>query len=272
MTSERMLIVMPNWFGETLFATPFLRAVRHAAPHAFLGVLGVPRCQEVLAANPHLDQFVLYDQNGVHRTVGGKWQLSARLRQMRFGLAFILRPSLTRTLMLAVSGIPRRIGFANPKSGWLLTDRVPRLNSPMHKAQTYFRLLHPLGLSETPHAAYEYHVSDAERKQADVLLREVGRAGKLLLILHPGANWDHKRWAPERFAALADRLTADGSCSVVITGGPEDMGLAEAICRRMAHHPAVLVGHTTLRQIAACLERASRRRPRAPEGGPSGRA
>ena len=32
---NRILIVLPNWYGETLFATPFLKALRTQRPEAF---------------------------------------------------------------------------------------------------------------------------------------------------------------------------------------------------------------------------------------------
>jgi len=76
------------------------------------------------------------------------------------------------------------------------------------------------------------------------------------VVLHPGANWAHKRWAPERYAALGDRLVEAGQARIVITGGPHDVDLAESVKRAMRHPAIVLAGQTTLRQLGACLERA----------------
>ena len=76
------------------------------------------------------------------------------------------------------------------------------------------------------------------------------------MILHPGANWAHKRWAPDRFAALGDRLAAEQQARIVITGGPDDRALAESITARMRQSAVLLVGRTTLRQLGACLEQA----------------
>src|SRR3990167_2801583 len=134
---KRILVVLPNWYGETLFATPFLRALRQQLPQAFIATLGWPQCREVLLHNPHINELLDYDERGAHRSLAGKWQLIQAVRQRRFDTAFILRKSLSRTVMLCAAGIPRRIGFANPKSGWLLTHRVLNVASPRHKASTY---------------------------------------------------------------------------------------------------------------------------------------
>ena len=254
---NRILVVLPNWYGETLFATPFLRALRQQLPQAFIATLGWPQCREVLLQNPHLNEFIEYDERGAHRSLGAKWRLTRELRTRRFDTAFILRKSLSRSALLCAARIPTRVGFANAKSGWLLTHRVAVAGGPRHKASTYLPLLEAVGLSVLP-GPYEYTVSNEERQAARQWLatqRPVN--GRPLVILHPGANWPHKRWAPERFAALADRLTESQRVQVMITGGPDDVALAETVKQAMRHPAVVLAGQTTLRQLAADLEQAS---------------
>ena len=59
---NRILVVLPNWYGETLFATPFLRALRQAQPNTFIATLGWPQCREVLQHNPHVNQLIDYEE------------------------------------------------------------------------------------------------------------------------------------------------------------------------------------------------------------------
>jgi len=75
-------------------------------------------------------------------------------------------------------------------------------------------------------------------------------------VLHPGANWPHKRWPPERFAALGDRLVEAQRAQIALTGGADDVELASAVARRMRHPATVLAGQMTLRECAACVEQA----------------
>lgn len=250
---ERVLVVLPNWFGETLFATPFLKALREQRPQLTIASLGWPQCREVLLHNPSLNEQLVYEERGAHRSLIGKWQLVRMLRAKRFDTAFILRNSLSRTLLAALAGIKTRIGFANAKSGWLLTRRVPASSVPVHKAASYLPLLEAAGLSATRHS-YDYTVSEEERRAASRLIEAGGRTP--LVILHPGANWPHKRWLPERFAALGDRLVVSHQARIVVTGAPADGELAESLRRSMRQPSASLVGRTTLRTLAGCLERA----------------
>ncbi|MDP3722158.1 MAG: lipopolysaccharide heptosyltransferase II [Candidatus Omnitrophota bacterium] len=253
---ERILVVLPNWFGETLFATPVLRALRQHRPRAFLATLGRPQCREVLLHNPHVDDYLVYDEQGLHQSLAGKWRLTRTVRARAFTTAFILRKSLSRSLLLFLAGIPIRVGFDNPKSGWLLTHRVPARVQPTHKASAYFPLVEVVGVPP-PEGGYDYRVSDEERRAAQAFLsaRQLLN-GRALVVLHPGANWPHKRWPTERFAALGDQLVEAQRAQIALTGGADDVELAGAVARRMRHPATVLAGQTTLRECAACVEQA----------------
>ena len=258
---NRLLVVLPNWFGETLFVTPLLRVLRHQRPDAYVATLGWPSCREVLLHNPHIDELLDYDERQAHRGLVGRWRLIRTLRTHRFDTAFILRKSLSRTLLLALAGIPGRIGFENAKTGWLLTRRVSPDSMPRHKAFSYLPLLEAMGLSVVLHP-YEYTVSAEERYaardkcQPPFPAQKVSDTSGPLIVFHHGAKWPHKRWAADRFATLGDRVVAAHQARVVITGGPGDVALAESIKQGM-HQSAILVaGKTTLRQLGALVEQA----------------
>lgn len=250
---ERILVVMPNWFGETLFATPFLSMLRRARPSAFIAALGVARCSEVLAHNPAVNEFVLLDENGRHRSWAGRRCLARELRALRFDAAFLLRRSLTRSLALWSAGITRRIGFAHWKTRWILTDTVAPPDAG-HKAAGYLRLLTPLGLQAPAALDCVYTVSVQERSEAAAILERAGIT-RPFIVLHPGANWAHKQWPPERFAQVANALAS--THQIVVSGAPEDRPMTGIIRDRMATPLVILAGRTTLRQLGACLERAA---------------
>src|SRR4029078_7577710 len=48
------------------------------------------------------------------------------------------------------------------------------------------------------------------------------------VLLNPAGGWTHKRWAPEKFGALADALWKTLGLKSVVTYGPSDLELANA--------------------------------------------
>lgn len=251
---ERILVVLPNWLGETLFATPFLRLLRDQHPQAKILTLGWSQCREILGFNPCVDGHIDYQEHSLWRSLLPSFRLMGHLRAEGFDHVFILRRSFSRTLLLVLAGIPERVGFASPKSGWLLTQKVVMEEKPLHKALTYLKLL---GDSNSFAPSFEYVATEAEQRWARDWLGGQGLTkSETVVFLHPGANWDHKRWKSERFAMLGDQLVQRFHCKIAVSGGPEDLSLAEAVCAKMSSKTINLAGKTSLRQFAACLTQA----------------
>ena len=253
----RLLLAAPNWFGDTLLATALIRAVKLRQPSSHLAVLAVPRAAEILRGQPHIDEIIVYDERGSDRGWWAKRRIAQRLRAGRFDAALLLRPSLSRAALLWWAGIPRRIGHAHPAKGWLLTDRVAPPAPAEHRADAYLRLLAAVDGPAPGDVATTFVVPDAQR----ALLRQWLHAqdvmnDQLLIVLHPAANWKHKRWPAERFAELGDRLQAAHGARIVITGAEADRAVAERVRRAMHAEPIVAAGELSVPQLGALLERA----------------
>src|SRR5947199_9261268 len=82
-------------------------------------------------------------------------------------------------------------------------------------------------------------------------------AKKVLIGLNPGSSYGSaKRWLPERFAEVADRLIASSGGHVLIFGGPGEWALGEAIAERISSpNVSVLSGRTSVRQLMALIKR-----------------
>nr|WP_297426359.1 glycosyltransferase family 9 protein [uncultured Actinotalea sp.] len=77
------------------------------------------------------------------------------------------------------------------------------------------------------------------------------------VVLHPGAASGSRRWPADRWAHLADRLVRAGR-RVVVTGGPDEVGLAESLVLGLPPDCAVVTGgRLTLPQLADVVARAS---------------
>ena len=55
---QRLLIVLPNWLGDTAMATPALRTLRRKFPQAHIAYLGRPGPLNLLAGAPWADDFI----------------------------------------------------------------------------------------------------------------------------------------------------------------------------------------------------------------------
>jgi lipopolysaccharide heptosyltransferase II len=252
---ERILIVNVNWLGDTLFATPFIRAVREKYPSSYIAILTHPRCYEILEGNPNINEIIIYDEKKQHKNILRRFSIISYLRSKKFDAAFILRKSLSRTLLLLFSKIPMRVGYKSRRAGFLLTKSIDVPHKESHKVEYFLDLGRSVG-AETKNKNYEIHISDNDIKKAEDILNDIGLKDKEFVALNAGGNWNPKRWPAEMFAKLGDEISERFNVPIVLTGAEKDIILAGTISGLMRHKPFILCGKTNLKTLGAVFKNA----------------
>ncbi|MFZ5801106.1 MAG: lipopolysaccharide heptosyltransferase II [Candidatus Omnitrophota bacterium] len=253
---KRILVVNVNWLGDVLFSTPAFKALKSAYPQSYLAGMVVPRVKEVLEDNPYIDELIIFDEEGAHKSLFGKISLIRKLRQRKFDTAFLLHRSFTRALLVFLAGIPNRIGYYTRKRGFLLTKAVYPDTAEIHRMDYYLKVVESAGVKIVDRH-YQFFLQDDDRRFIERLLKEKGLAAdEPFVVLNPGGNWDLKRWPPENFRLLAGRLIPETGFKIVISGAAGDIALAKEISGGVAGKATVLVGETNLKQLGALFERA----------------
>ncbi len=252
---KRILIVNVNWIGDTIFATPFIRNLRETCPDSYIAVLTHRRCKDVLSGNPRLNEIILYDEKGGDANIFRKIKKIFYIRSKKFDTVFILRKSLSRTLLVFLAGIPERIGYSNKKSGFFLSRIIPEPAVRLHRAEYFMGLIRGIG-AEPKKTDCEFFISDNDRAEAARILSSNGlTAGKRFVAMNPGGNWAPKRWPPDYFVKLGDRITSELKKEIVLTGSEKDTGLCGQIASGMVNKPIMLCGKTDLKTLAAVFEK-----------------
>ncbi len=248
----KIFVRATNWIGDGVMMTPALGVIREAFPDAEIVVAANPLVAQLFSGHPWCDRVMVYDAAGRHRGVNGLWRFSQEVRAERFDLAILLQKAFKAALLAFLAGIPERIGFATDGRGLLLTGRT-RLTAAirsLHHSRHYLEMLKAFGI-EGSVSDLELHLSDGERTCADALL-----GGGDWLVLNPGAAYGSaKRWYPERFAEVGDRLAQERGMRVVIVGGPGEKEIGRDIAAAMTRPPVNLVGQTSVREMMAVIAR-----------------
>jgi heptosyltransferase II len=253
----RILVRANNWIGDVVLSTPALHAVRAAFPNTSISVLAKPWVLPLLATHPAVDRLVLYDADGRHRGFPGMRRLAADLRSERFDCAILFQRAFEAALLSFWARIPRRAGLVSDGRSLLLTHRVPadpelfRIHRVLHNLE----LLSRLGIPPAE-CALHLPLDRAEMDRAHERLASMGLPlDRLCFGLNPGAAFGTaKRWKPERFAELSNRLTRAYGARGLIFGSASERHLGDTI-RDMA--PAAdlvnLAGATTLGEAVALI-------------------
>lgn len=250
-----------NWIGDAVMSLPALEALRERFPETEIVLVAKPWVSELHWNHPAVSRQIVYDPEGRHRGARGFWKLVQELRAENFDGAILLQNAFHAAWMAWCARIPVRAGYARDGRGSLLTAAV-RPPAPAyygHQTYYYLELLFRAGLIDRPQPVREVRLAldKPEQQWAAQTLEALGLHGPRFLVgICPGAAFGPaKRWPPERFAALADRLVGGLHADVLIFGSQSERPLAEAIAREMNHTPTIVAGSTTLRQWMALLDK-----------------
>ena len=239
---ERILVVLLCPLGDTLFATPALRALRRRFPGAEIAVLCWSANEPLLRHNPHVD--VVYACPNSFDLAVSPLRLLDRTFDLGIGL------SNFGTWVTPFFRARERIGFNAQHLGWMYSRPVPD-DRNVHAIEYCLRVVSAVG-AEPDGLHMELHVAESDRRTAAAVLAGCPRPR---VAMHPGGeHFPAKRWPPQRFAELADRLAEQRGCRVVLVGGPDDVALAQEI-RRHATVAEILdlTGRLSLLETAAVL-------------------
>jgi heptosyltransferase-2 len=232
--------------------TPAMGALRSSFPSAEIVVAANPLVAELFRHHPYCDRVLVYDKKGEHKGLRGLFRFSGTLRREGFDLAILLQNAIEAALMVFIAGIPRRAGYDTDGRGLLLTHgvRVGDEERRLHHTRYYLRMLEALGIGGGDGSLRLFCTDD----ELDWAREQLG-SGRAIAV-NPGAAYGSaKRWYPERFAAVADRLASEYDARIILTGGPAEAEIGRDIAAAMKEAPLNLIGRTTVRQLMALLSR-----------------
>jgi len=256
-----LLVRATNWLGDAVMTTPALAAVREGLPDARIALLAKPLVAELFRHHPDVDEVIVYERPGRHEGSLGRLRLGAELRRRRFDGALLLQNAFDAALIAFLARIPERAGYPTDARRFLLTLPVPMPSGifERHDVEYYLCLLDGLGIPRPEPAVLKLAVTGEEREAMATRLASLGiERGAPIVTINPGATYGSaKRWYPDRFAAVADALSAEWGAAVVIVGSTAEAPLSGEIEAATRTPPVNLAGKTTVRELMALLSLSS---------------
>ncbi|MBF0485681.1 MAG: lipopolysaccharide heptosyltransferase II [Candidatus Omnitrophica bacterium] len=252
---KNILVISVNWLGDAVFSTPVFRALKENFPQAKISVLCVPRVKDVMALNPHVDEVIVYDEDGFDRPLLNKMALAGKLRSRGFDAVFILRRSLSRTFLCYLAGIPVRVGFAG--KGWqgLLTHVVHDTGvNAIHRSDVYLRVVESFGVKVTDRRSFLEARPDIVSGWRARLLAMGVSPGDRLIAVNTGGNWNLKQWPVECFAELVREIENRKIGKVVLPGAEKDVERVKKIAALSKVNPIITAGDTGISCLSGLLK------------------
>jgi heptosyltransferase-2 len=249
-TGSRILIVRVGALGDTLMATPVLRALKETFPTAELDVLCARAVAPLLESSPSVDRlYALRHRNLPYALSIEKRRIVRALRARGYAFAVLLETAPRYRSLVERAGIAEIRSFRE-------TPFDPASHAIVNNLRAAGIAARGVGLD------MEVFLSGRDRDRARGLLAGLP-APRVGIHLGYGPRGKKRRqserlkgWPLERFATLGAALLARGS-ALVFTGAPEDVRDVGAVVSALPPGGAIanLAGRTTVRELAAVIER-----------------
>lgn len=243
---ERILALVPGGVGDQILFFPTLSGLRQIFPDAEIEVMVEPRAAGAYEVCPSTDTVLTFGFKE-QLTLGDLSDLLGRIRERQYDLVLALGRSLWLKVLLWLTGIPKRIGYAPPGPGqpWL-TDPVP-LKPEQYAAAMYHDLLQGLGRAPTlspPQIRLKKSALDWCETERQRLL---GEGSSNYVLIHPGASQLSIQKGIQKIYPVASWVEIIQAfrqkrpdLPVVLLGGPEDEDLIQQFKQQMPDLPITL--------------------------------
>jgi ADP-heptose:LPS heptosyltransferase len=250
----RVMVARLDSDGDVLLAGPAIRAVAAAGAHVTM--LCSSRGAQAARLLPGIEvikrfdaPWVLADPPAVQRAEILRLidDIAASAIDQALILTSFHQSPLPLALILRMAGVGTIAATSVDYPGSLLDVRH-LMSDDTHEVERSLSLAATLG--------FQLAEGDDGRLAVDVgVPNPLALDGRPYVVVHPGASVPARAWSPESNAAAVEALVSAG-WRVVVTGGPAEYRLGEAVSRggRIADN---LSGSTDLAQLAAVLRDAA---------------
>lgn len=239
--NEKVLVVAATALGDSLLTTPLIQTLaQHLGPER-VSLLARAPYAELYRNDPRLRR--VFTVRGKYRWENLGPELRADPHRIAL-LANITEPDLLPALWwCGVRGFLRHRGRSVRFPRWIANADMLRKPGDAdygsgHAIENNLAMAKALGLEPCMHRLDLPHLKKKGLKR-----------GRMVLI-HPGASRENKRWPAENWARLADEIADKFKCGINFTGSRAEEKLVDDVILQMRAHAGDAAGTLSLTALA----------------------
>lgn len=252
--AKNILVIQLRQVGDVLLTTPAVKVLREHYPQSTISYLTETGPAELLQGNPHIDRIVTRQRHG------GFWQdiqLVRLLRKRNFDLVIDFFCNPRSAWMSFLTGAPHRIAAHHSGRSWWYTY-TPKIRTGIgYAAEDKLELLKAIGIvgelgppviqipAEARHYIGEFFTSQG-------LCQNGSHGSEPVVTIDLTSRRQAKRWIPERYVHLADRLVEKYQAKVIFIWGPGERDMVESFMQQ-GKYRHLLACPTDLMQLSALI-------------------
>jgi lipopolysaccharide heptosyltransferase II len=231
-----ILIRLPNWLGDLVMSTAFVRALSQAYPDAKLEVIIKKGIDPVVDYLPGVQRKWVFSKEE-YPGLKGAWKFGKLVGQsFRPDIMFCLPDSFSSAVMAKATGAPKIIGYKAEFRSFLLSNTAVK-NPELHRVDQYLQLLQAAGVAMPANPA--------------VFLQNRSVFIPNRVIVNVNSEADARRLPVVKAISVLSLLRASTDAELVLVGSPKELPHVQAVYDGIQDKTNVLVmaGKTNLTQL-----------------------
>ena len=234
----KILIVLPNWLGDALMATPAIELLAKKYPDSKFTFVGSKVSIEALKYHPKCKNYYIDTTKQEKNRLKATLEFAKTLGYHDISITF--RNQIHSNLLIRQTKSKLTLARSSWHAKLLGIKYTPKLDRDEHLVLQYAKLaMQNNNLDENDVPPLKLYIPP---KKTD----------KKLLGINPGATYGSaKRWYPDRFAKVAAYFSNE--YDIVIFGGPNEIQIANDIEKELLNigvsNYTNLAGKTTIKEL-----------------------
>lgn len=254
---NRILVIKLDHIGDVLLSTPVFSNLKKTYPNVEIHTLTGKWSQVILENNPNVMQVIEYNSPTFTRTgqptsLSGTISLYKFLQQQKYDILIDLRGDW-RTVWFALFRLtPKRLSRAY----YQITNKIGSNKfSGTHETTRNLDVLNKAGIqTPIPNTSFSITKENSDWTKQFLTENEINLELPIVAI-HPGSPIAIKRWKPENFAELSDKLINNTGVQIVFVGVKDEIEIIQKIQEVMVGKAYNIAGLTTLPRLASVLQK-----------------
>ncbi|MEK6589548.1 MAG: glycosyltransferase family 9 protein [Nitrospinota bacterium] len=223
---KKILVTRTDRIGDVVLSTPVFKSLKRSFPSMFISVLVREYTRDIVTDNLCVDEVIIFDPEGKHKTINGILRLAEEIKGKKFDAALLLFLDFKIGLLSFLSRIPQRIGPATKLAQIFLTNTLPQHRSKVDRHEVDYNLDLAEVLGAKLIRQSEIYIPDEIIKRVNDIFSELRTP---IVGIQPGSGGSARNWRPERYGELANKIIDKTSAVIFVTGGPGEEGLVDEV-------------------------------------------
>lgn len=259
------LIVLIAGIGDLVLASKSIRAIRNGFPDEDIYLLTSTEAASIAQNYDYLDHvwaFPIREMRKSKSHILDILKLMLNLRKIEFGIATNLYKvgswlgAIKMGLLFLQLKAQVKIGHNHKGFGVFINKKVPaEIFQNRHFADAMMDIALLAGGIPDDKGIEVFWNKKSEEKWGYLFSGKASGLQEIKIGINPGGDRPNRRWNPDNYALVADRLIEHFNAKIILMGGPGEENIARHIQNKMKNDAINLSGKLTLDDLIYIISR-----------------